>query len=138
MDITHVSAYFFIIILPVTTSAASKACGHAEEIGSFGIQPWGSSTFFADQTAKWLLVDLGFTNLHFKYVNHRPVDVSGKLHIVGNLSFEIKVNGVSSGWFSGMWNSNPYTKIPFTFSQAANPPHKILISCFDFVGLSLQ
>ena len=108
----------FVLFLLMRTALAGVPCRQAQEIGSFGISPWGSSTSFADQTAKWLTVDVGLTTLYFKYVNYRSDSATGKLHVISNSSIQISINGVKSGKFSGIWKSSPYSKIPFTFHQA--------------------
>ena len=96
---------------------ALDLCQPAQELGIFGISPWGAASAFADPTAKWLAVNSDSDQFFFKYRNVRQESVVGKLHILGNVNFIIKVNGIVAGNFTGSLGSNGYSKFPVRFVQ---------------------
>jgi hypothetical protein len=107
-----------VSLLLLRASNASISCKQAQELGAFGTLPWGSFTSFADRAAKWLNVNAGLTTLYFKYDCKNPGGAIGKLHVIGNSTIRISINNVSTEYFSGIWKSNLYSKIPFTLFQA--------------------
>ena len=94
-------------------------CSPAQELGVYGILPWGSSSNFADSNAKWIAAPAGSISVYLSYINAYPSAIAGKLHMIGDTKFQISLNGVGLGSFSGSWNSISYTKIPITLRQVA-------------------
>jgi hypothetical protein len=93
-------------------------CQPVQELGTFGIAPWGSTSFFADPTAKWISTSkIGSTTLYLSYRNEYPSAIAGKLHIIGDVQFEVSLNGVNLGRFVGIWNNSAYSRIPVNFRQ---------------------
>jgi hypothetical protein len=109
---------FLLYFLAQSDICEGVMCQPVQELGTFGIDPWGSTTFFADPAAKWIATSYGsMTTLHLLYRNEFSSAVAGKLHVIGDVQFEISLNGVNLGNFVGTWNTSGYTRIPVNFRQ---------------------
>jgi hypothetical protein len=108
-----------LIIVFVTQLVVSSArmCPPVQELGNYGMAPWGSSSNFADSNAKWIAAPAGSVTVYLSYINTYPSAIAGKLHMMGNTTFQISLNGVTLGSFVGTWNTISYTKIPITLRQ---------------------
>ncbi len=107
----------FLHMLERPVTCEGVMCKPVQELGNFGIIPWGSASFFADPTAKWIATSFGSTNLYLSYRNDYHSAIAGKLHIIGDVQFEVFLNGVNLGDFGGVWNNSAYTRIPAKFRQ---------------------
>ncbi len=92
-------------------------CPPAQELGNYGMQPWGTSSNFADLNAKWIAAPTGSIIYYLSYTNAYNSVIAGKLHMIGDTTFQVSLNGNSLGSFAGSWDSSAYTKIPITLRQ---------------------
>jgi hypothetical protein len=98
-------------------SSAARMCLPAQELGNYGMAPWGSSSNFNDSNAKWIAAPAGSVTVYLSYINTYPSAIAGKLHVMGKATFQISLNGVNLGSFVGSWNTISYTKIPIAIRQ---------------------
>jgi hypothetical protein len=133
LDFMHSCIHFFMLplLLGLTLHAAGNVvCRNAIELGSYGILPWGSPVPFADPTANWLATSLGPVTFYFRYINTGSGFIRSKLHILGFASFQININGYNLGNFTGMWNTNTYTRIPCTFNPVRYESESVMLALF--------
>jgi hypothetical protein len=107
--------------------SSARMCNPAQELGSYGMAPWGSSSNFVDSNAKWIAAPAGAVTVYLSYINAYPSAIAGKLHMLGETTFQVSLNGASLGNFSGSWNSVSYTKVPITLRQV------VACLCFSVV-----
>ena len=105
-----------MLVIQLVGSSA-RMCPPAQELGIYGISPWGSTSNFADSNAKWIAAPSGNMTVYLSHINTYPSAIAGKLHMIGDAVFQVSLNGVSLGRFAGSWNSISYSKIPITLRQ---------------------